>query len=441
MARGSGAYGPGTGFVDAGGEFKKAQRESQRVEREGKEYRNSVRERRQKEADETYGKLKVESSGQANFDADTKNMAMEWKKEANDLLIKKRNGEISPEDFSQRMSQLSGNADNFNQAAGVLKETLATYREKKDQVSEATPTHILDALDTMDKNPNAFTVKNINGEPTYVGTTTGGKEVEIPIASIVEGDGRWRFSEKIDTTAERDTIVKDLDKFKQQIVTSTGINEETLGWDQLSERASKKVEDMLSDESKLRAIAADEYDIDFELFGEMGVDLVRAEVGKKILGDLQNQLVPRTTQIRNNPIQKPSRPSAQETRSNQARTNSNALRSNLVANLSVEAGTIDDGGNLTQAGIDQILERAGVGEKFQGLELTETGKWNPFVDNELKVTVIGADGNAFQVPATPEAVINSVLTQKFGAEALANTANNIQGNVTETKDLRSRYNY
>ena len=432
MAKGSSGYknqyqGVGTSFQD---QYHTAQQRA----REGKEYRHKVQKRRQEEAKELYGQLVVPDTGQSTFDADKRIMAKEWKSQANDLLIKKRNGEISPEEFEMQTAALTGNAKTFKEGAEMFKKTIANYRENKDNISEATPTHILDALDTIDKNPDAVTTKNVNGVPHLVGKTEEGADISVPLADIQNGKGAWRFSTKEDIAPKKDAIVKDLDSFKTQWKASNGdILEGSLGAEKLTERAGLKVDQIIADETSLRAIAADEFGIDYEDFEELGADAVRQQVRDGLVSDITSQLIPRTTNIRSAPQQ---RVDSRGEQRNQARGNATRLIDNVGASLNDYISTT---GGLLDGGAVKLLQGE-VGGNIEGIEFAEEN-FNFFSANDPAAILIYKKGSdtplEFPADGNPADLAKMIALAKYGDEALANTKNTITTDTNAKADVSS----
>ena len=425
MAKGSSGYknqyqGVGTTFQD---QYHTAQQRA----REGKEYRHKVQKRRQEEAKELYGQLVVPDTGQSTFDADKRIMAKEWKSQANDLLIKKRNGEISPEEFEMQTAALTGNAKTFKEGAEMFKKTISNYRENKDNISEATPTHILDALDTIDKNPDAVTTKNVNGVPHLVGKTEEGADISVPLADIQNGKGAWRFSTKEDIAPKKDAIVKDLDSFKTQWKASNGdILEGSLGAEKLTERAGLKVDQIIADETSLRAIAADEFGIDYEDFEELGADAVRQQVRDGLVSDITSQLIPRTTNIRSAPQQRVDSRGAQR---DAAGKNASALQDRVGQSLSDYIGVDGKPGKPLDENAVTALQGE-VGGNIEDIYFApEENNW--FSANQPAQIVIRKkgqkDGQELLFPANgnPADLARMIALAKYGDDAVADTRNTI----------------
>ena len=421
MARGSSGYknqyrGVGTAFQD---QYHTAQQRA----REGKEYRHKVQQRRQKEAKELYGELVVPDTGQTNFDADKRAMAMEWKKEANRLLQMKNNGEISAEEFEAQTAALTGNAKTFREGAENFKATIANYRENKDNISDATPTHILDALDTIDKNPDAVTTKNVNGVPHLVGETEEGEPISVPLADLQSGKGAWRFSVKENIGPQKDKIVKELGDLKQQFeIANGGFAEETLAWDALKGRAQEKVNDLIADETKLRAIAADEFGIDYEDFEELGADAVRQQVSAGLLQEIQNQTVPRQTQIR---PQRAPQPTGGNTRDAANRATASRVSNNIQNSLNKY---LSAGNELDQGALDEVIKHIG-GNNVKGLKFEPaSGGFLGFGKSDAAIVITDSKGKKQRIPADAQGLINNVLRLEFGT-AVDESQNQIGGEV------------
>ena len=423
MARGSAGYdnqyrGVGTTFQD---QYYTAQQRA----REGKDYRKRVRDAEVKELDEINGSLVVPPSGQSGFDSSVQAMAMGWKKAANEAYGKFKRGEISSEEFSALKNDYKGRASTFKTASDNLKKATAEYDQavQDGTISEATPDYIRDAFDSLRKGDGDFMVEtDQDGNDILRGTTAGGEEVSLPINGLASGKNMLRWNQKVDLTPKKDAIVKDLDAFKKQIATATGVSEQTLGWDQLSQRASEKVNNILQNDASLKSIAADEYNIagdDPRWQSKAGIDAIRGEVAQGVLSELQNQLVPRQTQFR--PTQLSSRATAESVKKNTANRVANSIQNDLNKYLSA-------GNELDQGALDQVIKHIG-GNNVKGLEyVPKSGGFLGFGKSDAEIIITDSKGKKQRIPADAQGLINNVLRLEFGT-AVDDTRNQIGGQV------------
>ena len=71
-----------------------------------------------------------------------------------------------------------------------------------------------------------------------------------------------------------------------------GVTTSSIGWDQLYERASSKVDGILSNPQRAQAIAAEKFGIDYDEWQEMGSEAAMAHVKNGLMGEIQTQFQP-----------------------------------------------------------------------------------------------------------------------------------------------------
>ncbi|MDA7991471.1 MAG: hypothetical protein MPJ25_00385 [Pirellulales bacterium] len=430
-AKGAAGYdnqyrGVGTAFQD---QYAKAQERA----RAGKDYRRKVRQEEAKELDEIHGALVVPPSGQSGFDNSAQEAAKRWKKASGDAYKEFKLGRMSAEEFSALKNDYAGRAATFKSASENLKKATQDFDQKlqNGEISEATPTFIRDAFDSLRKGNGDFKIGEVDGQDVLEGTTAGGKKVSIPLNGLASGKNMLRFNEKIDNTKEKDAIVKDLDAFKKQIATSTGVSEQTLGWDQLSDRATEKVDNILQNDQTVMAIAADEYGIvpEYDENGKLvdyDLDAARQTVKDGILGELQNQLVPRQTQFR--PIQQ-QRPTSADSKAANARAKSNRISNQLHNSLNKY---LSGGQELDQAAVDEVFKQIG-GNNIKGIKFNpKSGGFLGFGKSDASITITDKSGKKFDIPADAQGLINIALRTEFGTE-VDKTQNQIGGDVKQSE--------
>ena len=424
MARGSAGYEnqyrSTAGFGDA---FHKAQQRA----REGKDYRKRVRDAELKELDEINGALVVPPSGQSGFDNSAQAAAMRWKKASGEAYAKFKRGEMSSEEFSALKNDYAGRAAIFKDASNNLKKATADFDQalQEGRVSEATPDYIRDAFDSLRKGEGDFEIGEVDGQDVLQGTTAAGEKVSLPLSGLASGKNMLRFNEKVDLTPQKDAILKDLDSFKQQILKSPGITEQTLGWDQLEKRATEKVDNILQNNATLKSVAADEYGIpgdDPRWNSQAGMQEIRSEVQQGILGELQQQIIPRDTRLQFAPqVRQSARATAETQKRATASRVSNAIQNSLNKYLSA-------GNELDQGALDEVIKHIG-GNNVKGLtyEPASSG-FLGFGKSDASITITDSKGKKQRIPADAQGLINNVLRLEFGT-AVDDTRNQIGGEV------------
>ena len=257
-------------------------------------YKQQVWAAKQHDLDEAYGALQVAPTGQSSWDAQTKNLAMEWKHEFTELYNNK--DQYDPAEYTERVASIKGRAAEFQQASNNLKTIVGDYESNIDDISASTPPETIDILETLRKNTGTLAPINVDGVPTLQGVTIGGKEVSVPISELANGKNLWRFNKKFDVQPGVDAIANDLGKFRTEVAQNGGISTQQVPWEQLQGRASGMLESLLANPQKTQAVAAERFGIDNDDWKEMeasGLDPTE-EVRKRLLMEIQNQFQPYT---------------------------------------------------------------------------------------------------------------------------------------------------
>ena len=253
-------------------------------------YKQRVWAEKAKDVDDAYGKLSVEPTGVSSWDAAAQNMAKEWKDEFTNLYNTK--DQYSYEEYASKISDIKSRAANYQNANANIQKIVEDYAERKDTISASTPADNIDILETLAKGGDGLTTKNVNGVPTLVGTTLGGQDVSVPISDIASGKNLWKVNEQYDVSGDISNIADDLGKFKQKMALNGGVTTSSIGWDQLYERASSKVDGILSNPQRAQAIAAEKFGIDYDEWQEMGSEAAMAHVKNGLMGEIQTQFQP-----------------------------------------------------------------------------------------------------------------------------------------------------
>ena len=417
--------------------FQDAYHKAKQRGREDKEYRRGVREREAKELDEVNGQLIVDPSGQSNWDAGVETMAMDWKKGFADARQKFNNGEMSADEYSLIKNDYLNRSKQYNAASQNIKNVVSQYDEalQNGTVSDATPPEIRDLLDTLRKGDGDLQPQNIDGVPTLVGVTAGGQAVSIPLNQLASGKGLPRFNAKVDLTAQKDAILKDLDSFKHQFSTADGsVYEQSLGADKLNERATEKVEQLLANDTTLKSIAADEYGIaddDERWQTPEGIQQIRDEVTQNEVNDITSGLIQRTTLVR--PGRPAPQPSAAAIRASAGGAGTRQLYDRVGQSLQDYIGT----DKLLDA--DAVLALQGeVGGNIEGIEFSEGERnwFSPDTPAGIFIKKKGSDDELFfPADGNPADLAQMLALAKYGDAAVADTRNTINTGVNQQTNV------
>ena len=255
-------------------------------------YKQRVWAEKQRDLEDAYGKLQVEPTGQTAWDVHAQNMGKEWVNEFTELYNNRDS--YDPAEYSAKLADIKGRAAQYQKASNNLQQIVASYDENLDNVSASTPPETIDILETLRKNTGTLSPVNVDGVPTLQGVTIGGQEVSVPLSEIANGKNLWRFNTKVPIQPKLDALTKDLGQFRTEIAKNGGITEQSIGWENLQERAAAGIDHILQNPSEAQAIAAERYGIDHDDWMDMensGMDPM-AELKKRMLADVGKQFQP-----------------------------------------------------------------------------------------------------------------------------------------------------
>ena len=256
-------------------------------------YKREVWDKKRKEADEQFSKINVEPSGVSSYDASVGQMAMEWKKEAADLIRNKH--KYDPYEYQAKLQEIEGRSAEYSSAAQNIQQVVADYQNGIDNISPSTPPETIDILDTLAKGGQGLSVQNVNGIPTLAGTTNSGQEVSVPISEIASGKNTFKFNSRIEHEPILEGIVNDAFKFQENRATQMGLAKTQVGFDQMRPRIESKVDGILKNDYQVRAILADKFGYDFDDYEAMvasGID-PKQFARQKLMEDIQDRMQPK----------------------------------------------------------------------------------------------------------------------------------------------------
>lgn len=253
-------------------------------------YKRMVWEHKQNELDQQFGELVVPPSGVAPFDASVENMAREWKTELAQLQRDK--GNIDPEEYTARKHEIMGYSQTYKKASEQINQLLTDYANDKDKISASTKPETLDLIETLSQGGDVQ-IANVNGSPTLVGQTLGGKPISVPLAQIANGKNAFRYNTKVDISQGMNNIVKQLGALKQNIETQSGQKiSGPQAWEQVQGSAAAQLDTLLANEATARAIAADTFNLDYDAWEQMGSQRAKEWTKDMLMQRLEQQYAP-----------------------------------------------------------------------------------------------------------------------------------------------------
>ena len=358
------------------GEAGKAGAEGYNSQVDRHNYANAVREEQTAELDEEFGELEVAPTGFKPYDASVEGLAREWKGEFVDAKKQWKAGKMSNEDWIDTKHRLQNNAASYGKAASNLQQGMKNWIDSKGQVSGSTKPETIDFFNTMEKAPDSLTVQNIDGVPTFVGQTLGGKNISMPVDQIANGTAAMRFNNKIDLGKELAPVVKEIQGIKTEIETSRGIGIGNIPFETpaIQQRVNFTLDKIVNNNAKLRSIAAESYGLDYDQFEERvaadGIDAVKDMIRQELKDDIQESYFPtqKTTRF------------TQDEQQQQQQLNTAAQREQRLSR-----GTKSQQKKEYQAGVDSKINAPG------GMEALNKGLPIGFVAKKIKGKLVIAE--------------------------------------------------
>ena len=261
-------------------------------------YNQAVKDEQLAELDEEFGELEVAPSGFKAYDASVEGLAREWKGEFVNAKKAWKAGQLSDEDWINAKHRLQGNAASYGKAAANLQQSMKNWIDNKGEISNSTKPETIDFFNTMEKAPDSLTVQNIEGVPTFIGQTLGGKPISMPVDQIANGSAAMRFNTKIDLSKELQPTIKELQGLKTEIDTDRGVGIGNQAWDTpaVQNKVNYSLDKIVNNNAKLRSIAAETYGWDYDQFEERvaadGMDAVKDMVKQELKDDIQESYFP-----------------------------------------------------------------------------------------------------------------------------------------------------
>lgn len=196
-------------------------------------------------------------------------LSMGYKKELNDAFNDYANGRISKLDYENVKTGLKSKIDNVAQTNNNLTVALKDFMENKGTFDvDASDSQMVDFYNTLEKNPDSFTVQSIDGVDYLVGETRSGKAVKVPTAKIANGTAGFRLVKKASLSPMISSAVKDINTFGQRTVkTEFGYGTASATPEKAREIGIASLKNkLMNNESDLRSVMAQIYGIDHDLY-------------------------------------------------------------------------------------------------------------------------------------------------------------------------------
>jgi hypothetical protein len=256
-------------------------------------YDQAVKADYEQELDDEMGSLNVE----ADFVSDEARqnylaLGMEKKKRLADAFNQYANGDISKLDYNNIKSTLESEIKSAAAARTNLTKLRAEYLENKGTYDiDASDKEMVDFYNTLEKNPEALSIKNINGVDYVSGKTRGNALIKVPVSKIANGTAGFRLVENASLAPIMAGAEKLINKYQQDTKTKFGFGRATASPEKAKEIGTAYIKNSLAaDENKLRSYMA-KLGVDHTLYQEF----VKADgaITDEMLNDAAEELYDR----------------------------------------------------------------------------------------------------------------------------------------------------
>ena len=281
-------------------------------------YKQRVLQQQKRDFDEIQGKFNIDPSGLEPFDQTTRAQVNTVIDEAFELY--KNRGKMSPEEYSKQMGQLEGFADQHKLGMEAIKTMVKRFVEDQDGISKGSNAETMDLYRTLANGGGNLKIEVEDGISWLRGTTDGGLDITKTFDGLSDGNGKgiaikdlagpnaFRYLKKFnletwynanlnggeDGTGEKvDGLLQDEAVFVKngdgKFIVKRGIGAYE-GRTQVSpsgvplvsgvdsnnvrkvrETINRRVENIMQNDSRVRALAGDRLGIDSDLFDEEAV--------------------------------------------------------------------------------------------------------------------------------------------------------------------------
>lgn len=232
-------------------------------------YEQAVKKDYEEELDDEMGDLNIEADTiNENTRKDYLELAMGKKQKLNSLFQAYSKNEISKLDFENGKAALVSELNAVANAQSNLTKIRAEYLENKGTYHiDASKPEIVDFYNTLEKNPESFSMKTIDGIDYFIGQTNSGKEVKVPTSKIANGTAGFRLVEKVSVAPVVSGAVKAVGSYNEEGMTDYGFGVKSASPEKAKEIGVANIKSQLSlDENRLRSIMATIYGVNHSTY-------------------------------------------------------------------------------------------------------------------------------------------------------------------------------
>ena len=237
-------------------------------------YKQAVKKDYDNELTDQMGELEVGlDKTNPNYKKDLLELVSNKKSEIAKSFADYTSGKITKLEYENAKDAVKADINSIAQASGALRKITTEFvNDKGTHDLSASKPEIASFYNTLEKNPDAFTVKSINGVDHYVGTTLQGNTVKIPVSKIANGMAGFRLVPKYDYSKASNAALKAMQNIDVEAKTGFGFGRTNLSPDDPNLKSvaiAELMNSIGSDESRLRSVMANKFGYDYDKFEQM----------------------------------------------------------------------------------------------------------------------------------------------------------------------------
>jgi len=277
-------------------------------------YKRAAQESYDRELEDEMGELVIDydpSAGE-NFNKDRLEALSGWKSEYSNMKAQYARGEISNAELKAGLQNFKDQAAQFKAAQDTLGQLRQQFMESKGTHDiEASKPQMVDFYNTLEHNPDSFTVKNIDGVQHLVGTTEQGKEVKVPVSKVANGQAGFKLVQKVNPLTYVDAGNKVASTYIEEYATKYGIGKGNVSAEQIRPRMEQYFYTVIGDDvNKLRSLAAAQ-GLDYDGFEQLinatgdakkeNMQLIKNDIVQDLMQDFEATYFPKSVTTKYDP--------------------------------------------------------------------------------------------------------------------------------------------
>lgn len=157
---------------------------------------------------------------------DLLDLSLKNKKQLSEAFQKYADGKMSKSEYEMLKTNLLAEVNTLSSDLGLIKAKAADFLKNKDNIDlAASDPEVADFYQTAIKNPDSIRIVEINGTKYFKGTTNGGKDFQIEVGAISNGDASFLLTQKADATSFISNALKTMTAYKVEGKTAMGFGE------------------------------------------------------------------------------------------------------------------------------------------------------------------------------------------------------------------------